>query len=96
VSQRVTVSTRVAAPPAEAFACREAGEPDGPATEVEVRFAPAAGGGTRVTLEHRGFERFPPDHPARGGLAQAALMRLWGRCWSARLEEARSLVEDRR
>jgi len=156
VSQRVTVSTRVAAPPVEAFACftgeigawwaagsiggarfqgtlrfepgvggrllktvgdrafeigriarweppqcfafecREAGEPDGPATEVEVRFAPAAGGGTRVTLEHRGFERLPPGHPARGGLQEEALMRLWGRCWSARLDEARSLVEGGR
>ena len=30
--------------------------PDGPPTEVEVRFS-AEGDGTRVELEHRGFER---------------------------------------
>ena len=32
-------------------------------TEVEVRFEPIAGG-TRVTLEHRGLERLPPDEYA--------------------------------
>jgi uncharacterized protein YndB with AHSA1/START domain len=30
-------------------------------TEVELTFAPAAGGGTRVTLEHRNLERFGAD-----------------------------------
>ena len=155
MSQRVTVSTRVAAEPAEAFAlftgeigawwaagavrgalwngvlrfetgvggrllksigdqsfeigrvqrweppagfvfeCREAGEADGPSTEVEVRFAPAEGG-TRVTLEHRGFEKLPPDHPARGGLAREALLRLWGRCWTERLEQAKRCAERSR
>jgi len=153
MSQRVTVSTRVAAPPAEAFAlftgeigawwaagavrgarfhgelrfepgvggrllktvgdqafeigrvkgwepparfvfeCREQGEPAGPCTEVEVRFAAAGAGATRVTLEHRGFEALPPDHPARGGLAREALLRLWGRCWTERLEQAKACVE---
>ena len=152
MSQRVTVSTRVAAPPEQAFAlftgeigawwaagavagarwrgvlrfepgaggrllksvggrsfeigrvqvwepplrfvleCREAGDVDGPGTEVEVRFA-GAEGGTRVTLEHRGFERLPPDHPARGGLAREALLRLWGRCWTERLAEAKACAE---
>jgi uncharacterized protein YndB with AHSA1/START domain len=155
VSQRVTVSTRVAAPPAEAFAlftgeigawwaagtldgarfqgslrfepgvggrllksigdqsfeigrvrcweppggfvfeCRELGDEASPCTEVEVRFAPAAGG-TRVTLEHRGFEALPADHPARGGLASEALLRLWGRCWSERLEHAKECAERSR
>jgi uncharacterized protein YndB with AHSA1/START domain len=84
-------------PPARfAFACREEGDVAGLATEVEVRFAPAAGGGTRVTLEHRGFERLPPEHPARGGLPHEALLRLWGRCWSQRLDQARALVAGRR
>ena len=155
MSQRVTVSTRVAAPPAEAFAlftgeigawwaagavngarwngvlrfepgvggrllksigdqtfelgrvqvwepptcfvfeCREPGDATGPCTEVEARFA-AVEGATRVTLEHRGFERLPPDHPARGGLAGEALLRLWGRCWSERLELAKSCAERTR
>jgi uncharacterized protein YndB with AHSA1/START domain len=34
--------------------------PEMPATEIEVRFAPE-GGGTRVDLEHRGWESYPAD-----------------------------------
>lgn len=34
--------------------------PPEPLTEIEVRFRPA-GGGTRVTLEHRGWDRLPAD-----------------------------------
>lgn len=84
-------------PPARfVFECREEGDATGPATEVEVRFAPAPGGGTRVTLEHRGFERLPPDHPARGGLPREALLRLWGRCWTERLALAKSRAERER
>jgi uncharacterized protein YndB with AHSA1/START domain len=83
-------------PPARfVFECREPGDEDGPATEVEVRFAGVAGG-TRVTLEHRGFERLPPAHPARGGLAREALLRLWGRCWTERLAQGKGLAEGRR
>jgi uncharacterized protein YndB with AHSA1/START domain len=35
-------------------------------TEVEVVFE-ARNGGTRVTLEHRGWDALPKDHPARHG-----------------------------
>ena len=84
-------------PPARfSFECREEGALDGPRTEVEVRFTPAPGGGTRVTLEHRGFERLPPDHPARGGLPREALLRLWGCCWTERLALAKTRAEDAR
>jgi uncharacterized protein YndB with AHSA1/START domain len=34
--------------------------PDRPPTEVEVRFTPD-GAATQVDLEHRGWERYPPD-----------------------------------
>lgn len=33
-------------------------------TEVELTFAPAAGGGTLVTLTHRNLERFGADAPS--------------------------------
>jgi uncharacterized protein YndB with AHSA1/START domain len=38
--------------------------PPEPVTEVEVRFE-AAAEGTRVTLEHRGLDRLPPDVAAQ-------------------------------
>jgi uncharacterized protein YndB with AHSA1/START domain len=53
----------------------------GESTEVEVRFEPD-GQQTRVTLEHRGWDRFPDEHPARHGVGEPAfsdVMRVW---WS--------------
>lgn len=44
--------------------------PEHPLTEIEVRFEPASGG-TLVTLEHRGWERLPPE----------ALREWAGRAW---------------
>ncbi|MCY1016237.1 SRPBCC domain-containing protein [Pyxidicoccus sp. MSG2] len=38
----------------------------GEITEVEVRFEEASGG-TRVTLEHRGWDALSPTHPVRHG-----------------------------
>jgi uncharacterized protein YndB with AHSA1/START domain len=35
------------------------------ATEVEIRFQPASGGGTRVDIEHRGWERLGDRAAAR-------------------------------
>jgi uncharacterized protein YndB with AHSA1/START domain len=46
------------------FTFRALAEPDEPATEVEVRFEPQAGG-TRVVLEHRGLDRLSPERAAR-------------------------------
>ena len=40
------------------------GRPGGPATEVEVRFEPA-GSGTKVVLEHRGWDVLPEPAAAR-------------------------------
>lgn len=49
-------------------------------TEVEVRFE-AAGEGTRVVLEHRGWEALRPDHPARHGLDGEAFSSMIGLHW---------------
>ncbi|HYU39912.1 MAG TPA: SRPBCC domain-containing protein [Acidimicrobiia bacterium] len=46
------------------FADLVSSAPPDPLTEVEVRFE-AAGGGTRVTLEHRGLDQLPPDVAAQ-------------------------------
>ena len=64
--------------------------PEDPSTEVEVTFERAigqAGEGTLVTIEHRGWRRLRPDHPARHGQDLRAfyvtLARYWGDLASA-------------
>ena len=59
----------------------------GQSTRVEVRFE-AAAGGTRVTVEHSGWDGLPADHPVRHGLADDAFARMWGDWW---LEQMRSM-----
>lgn len=49
-------------------------------TEVEVRFE-EQGKGTRVVLEHRGWEALRADHPARHGLAGEAFSSMIGLHW---------------
>lgn len=53
-------------------------------TEVDVRFE-AEGEGTRVTLEHRGWEGLPMGHPARHGLDDDALAVERGQLWLLQL-----------
>jgi uncharacterized protein YndB with AHSA1/START domain len=64
-------------PPARlVFSWRQASFPPDLATEVEVRFE-AAGEETRVSVEHRGFDRVPQGSAARHGFPdQALLLRL--------------------
>jgi uncharacterized protein YndB with AHSA1/START domain len=52
----------------------------GERTEVEVLFDPADGG-TRVTLEHRGWSVLPKGHPARHGLEGKAVTDMIGLWW---------------
>jgi len=59
----------------------------GESTEVEVRFEPASGG-TRVTVEHRGWGRLRADHPVRHGLDGAAFDNLMGVWWGDQLAAA--------
>ena len=64
-------------PPARlVFSWRQANFPPDLHTEVEVRFEPV-GEETRVSVEHRGFDRVPAGSAARHGFPdQALLMRL--------------------
>jgi uncharacterized protein YndB with AHSA1/START domain len=52
----------------------------GERTEVEVRFE-EQGKGTRVVLEHRGWEAIGADHPARHGLGGEAFSGMIGLHW---------------
>ncbi|AGJ94606.1 SRPBCC domain-containing protein [Caulobacter vibrioides] len=49
-------------------------------TEVEVRFE-AVGEGTRVTVEHRGWDSVPAPHVARHGFPNAAFLARHGEWW---------------
>lgn len=57
----------------------------GQTTEVEVRFEPVVGG-TRVTLEHRGWGAFPAEHPVRHGLQGDAFVSMMGLWWADLLQ----------
>jgi uncharacterized protein YndB with AHSA1/START domain len=63
-------------------------------TEVEVRFEPL-GEGTRVTLEHRGWERIRGDHPARHGLHEHAFAAMIGGHWGELLTALRVFTRAR-
>jgi uncharacterized protein YndB with AHSA1/START domain len=52
----------------------------GERTEVEVLFEPAEGG-TRVTLEHRGWNSLPANHPARHGESPSEHVARIGMFW---------------
>ncbi len=57
---------------------RRAPEPNpAQASEVEVRFTPSEGGGTRIVIEHRGFERHGPE----GAAYRDALASIQGWPW---------------
>jgi uncharacterized protein YndB with AHSA1/START domain len=57
-------------------------------TEVEVTFEPS-GGGTLLTLVHRGWSAIRPDHPARHGKDAPAFLRMMGFWWGSLLTSLR-------
>jgi uncharacterized protein YndB with AHSA1/START domain len=58
-------------------------------TEVEVRFERVERG-TRITLEHRGWDRVPLEHPARHGYgASPAFVSMIGLYWGDQLASLR-------
>jgi uncharacterized protein YndB with AHSA1/START domain len=79
-------------PPARlAFSWRQASFPPDLVTEVEVRFE-AVGEETRVTVEHRGFDRVPADSAARHGFPDAALLMRLSEWWRAQLAQLAKAV----
>ena len=60
-------------------------------TEVEITFERVAAG-TRVVLEHRGWEKVPGDHPARHGFEGGALGAMIGLWWAELLTALRRRV----
>ena len=50
------------------------------ATELEVRFE-AIGAETRVTVEHRGWDRVPPENAARHGFPEAPFLQRASEWW---------------
>ena len=62
------------------FSWRQASFPTDLATEVEVRFE-AVGAETRVTVEHRGFDRVPAESAARHGFPDRLLLTKLGDWW---------------
>lgn len=66
------------------FAWRQAGFPAGRSTEVSVRFD-AVDNGTRVTVEHFGWDAIPQDHAARHGFPMSAFQQRLAERWQALL-----------
>jgi uncharacterized protein YndB with AHSA1/START domain len=64
-------------------------------TEVVVRFV-AAGDGTEVSVEHRGWSALRPDHPARHGLDGAAFSGSLGMWWTELLAALRDHAQPKR
>ena len=69
------------------FSWRQASFPPDLATEVEVSFEPV-GDETRVSVEHRGFDRVPADSAARHGFPDAALLARLADWWRVLLTSA--------
>ena len=67
------------------FTWRQASFPPDLVTEVEVRFE-AVGRETRVSIEHRGFDRVPADSAARHGFPDAALLMRLAEWWRDQLD----------
>ncbi len=68
-----------------AFGWRPPSFGDAQATEVDVRFE-AVGDGTRVTVEHRGWDAIPQKHVARHGFELMLFQRRLGEHWRGLLE----------
>ena len=76
------------------FEWRQEGFAPGERTEVEVRFE-AAPPGTRVTVQHRGWDALATHHPARHGVTGNAFTSMIGLRWADALTALRSAASSR-
>ena len=81
-------------PPGRLVLAWRRGLEPGETTEVEVRFV-AEGAGTRVTIEHRGWDRVAAGHRARGELTGGAFAALVGLWWGDLLVSLRGRMSAR-
>jgi hypothetical protein len=66
----------------------------GQITEIEVVFE-EDGDGTRVTVEHRGWDALPAGHPARHGLQGRAFVDMIGLWWGDVMTSFRQHAKQR-
>jgi uncharacterized protein YndB with AHSA1/START domain len=62
-------------------------------TEVDIAFTPVAEG-TRLTLEHRGWNALPPDHPARHGMPEGRFLLFRARWWEELLDALGDIADE--
>ncbi len=75
------------------FGWRQAGFPADCSTEVSVRFD-AVDAGTRVTVEHLGWDAIPQDHAARHGFPLGAFQQRLAEWWRELLSSLGGRVAD--
>ncbi len=75
-----------------AFGWRQASFSGGQHTHVEVRFEPVENG-TRVTIEHVGWDSIPASHVARHGFPGSIFLRRLGEWWTDLLAACASSIQ---
>jgi uncharacterized protein YndB with AHSA1/START domain len=75
------------------FGWRQAGFRDDQSTEVSVRFDPVERG-TRVTVEHFGWDAIPREHAARHGFPLDAFQQRAAEWWQDLLRSLRDHLTD--
>ena len=73
------------------FSWRQSSFTPGQSTEVQVRFEPVEDG-TRVTVEHFGWERLPQEHVAHHRFPDAVFLQRHGEWWQALLASYRRVA----
>jgi len=68
---------------------------DAESTEVDIRFE-AIDGGTRVSVEHRGWAELRPDHPARHGTQGREYEYMKASLWAENLTALKQYIAQQR